>query len=533
MKKLCLLLMAILIAVPFIYAEDNDYSIELDLDKNSIQVGDPILFEGNIFMNNDLLDDQVNVIFYIGSNGSQNQIFLSVFDGTFSFAPRLRDLESGTHQISVELFDLNGDSLQYFDDVKQITIDNKLILDLQVEKDQLIPGEKLQILGVIQRNLDKQNVPLSVLRVFLDGQEYITEVSNGNLDYELDLGEDINSNYHTVFVEAEDTHGNKGETNFEIYVIPQQESIEIKLDQKTYNPGETISMYAVVYDQASQEIVDELSFELFDADGKKVYEETLLSTASGSFQLGDYALPGEWMIKVESSTGMTSEKSIDIPVVSKLDIELVGQTLKIKNSGNIKYDDLLVIEAKGDLHNRTIEVRTKLTPGENMTLDLYKELKDMDYVITILNTEQMFEVKIFDDRGVGEKAGDWFEGITGQLIRTSGSKEGSGAAYLFGLIVLFLVVLVFFYKKPNFNLLKKVKRKPRKSKAKPKPKTQIVSREDDDIEGFKSRILKDINDSTIREKKKESDKQFNVQPFLPVPKEEKPKKFEFDKPLRK
>ena len=49
MKKLCLLLMAVLIAAPFIYAEDNDYSIELDLDKNSVQVGDPILFEGSIF----------------------------------------------------------------------------------------------------------------------------------------------------------------------------------------------------------------------------------------------------------------------------------------------------------------------------------------------------------------------------------------------------------------------------------------------------------------------------------------------------
>ena len=335
MKKLCLLLMAILIAVPFIYAEGDSYSIELDLDKNSVQIGDPILFEGSIFKNNDLLDDQANVIFYIGNNGSQNQVFLSVFDGTFSFTPRLKGLDSGTYQISVELFDLTGGSLQYFEDIKQITIDNKLILDLQVEKDQLLPGDKLQILGVIQRNLDKQNVPLSILRVFLDGQEYITEVSNGNLDYEIELGEDINSNYHTVFVKAEDTHGNKGETSFEIYIIPQQISIEIRLDQKTYLPGETLSMYAVVYDQASQEIVDELNFELYDTTGEKVYEETLLSTASGSYQFGEYALPGEWIIKVESSTGMGSEKSIEIPVIEALDIELLGQTLKIKNSGNI------------------------------------------------------------------------------------------------------------------------------------------------------------------------------------------------------
>jgi hypothetical protein len=532
MKKLCLLLMAVLIAAPFIYAEEDDYSIELDLDKNSVQVGDPILFEGNIFRNNDILDDQINVIFYIGNNGSQNQVFLSVFDGTFSFTPRLKDLDSGSYQISVELFDLNGEPLQYFENIRQVTIDNKLILDLQVEKDQLIPGEKLQILGVIQRSLDKQNVPLSILRVYLDGQEYITEVSNGNLDYEIELSDNIGSDYHTVLVEAEDTHGNKGETSFEIYVIPQQESIEIKLDQKTYYPGETINMYAVVYDQASQEVVDELTFQLYDADGKKVYEETMLSTASGSFLLEGYALPGAWIIKVESSAGMESEKSIDIPVLENLDIELIGQTLKIRNSGNVRYDELLIIDATSELHNRTIEVRTKLIPGGNMSLDLYKELKDMDYVITILNTEQVFDVKIFDDRGVGTRAGDWFEGITGQLIRTSGSKEGNGAAYMFAMIVLFLVILVFLYKKPNFNIIKKVRRrKPKKARSKAKPKTQVIQR-DDDIEGFKSRILKDIDESNIRGKKKEEDK-FNVQPFLSVPKDNKPKKFEFDKPLRK
>ena len=328
--KRAILLFVLLFAIPIAFGEtDDQYSIELSLDKNSIQIGDPVFVEGKILINSEVIDDQVNAIFYFRSDDDENQVYLSIFDGEFSFSPQLRNLNSGTYLVSVGLFDLNGDELVFFEDVKQLYVDSRLVLDLSLDKDQLIPGEKLQLLGVIQRNLDKKNVPSGVVTILVDGEEYFTEISNGNLDFEIDLSDDIKSDYHNIYVEAEDSHGNSGETNLEYYIIPEEKNLEIELDKKTYNPGESIMIQASVYDQASEKISTELNIKLYNSNGDKVLEEIIMSTSSVSYTFEEYAKPGEWVIKVEASSGLEKESSIEVPKLEMLEIELVGQRLKI------------------------------------------------------------------------------------------------------------------------------------------------------------------------------------------------------------
>lgn len=535
MKRLYLLIISLLLVVPAIQAVDEYYSIELTSDKNSIQVGDPVFFNGKVYKNNNLLDDQVNAIFYIRNGDYINQIYLSIFDGTFSFSPKFRDLPSGTYSISVSLFDLGGELIEEFDDIRQLFVDNKLILDLQVDNDQLVPGDKLQILGVVQRNLDKANVQTGVITIRVDGEEYVSEVSNGNLDFEIQLANNINSNYHTVYINAEDSHGNYGETSLDFFVIPQQESLEIITEQKTHLPGEMINIYAKVYDQASNEVSDDVTFEILNPRGKEIHKETVLSTTSINYLLDEYATPGVWTIKAESSLGLKKEKVIDVLVVEKLLIEVVGQTLEVKNVGNVKYNEMLKIHAFNEEHEDWVYVRTKLDSGEIMSVELFRDLKNMIYTIEVL--DYSFEVTVRDERGFGERTGDFFGGITGQLIRSPGSKEGNGSTYFFGLIFLSLLVLVFLFKRPGFNERKKKLGKVPKFKTK-KNGNEIFkkSHEKEEIENFKTRILKDIDESNVREEKKE-EKPFNVQPFLPIPNEknseEKPKRVNFDRPLKR
>ena len=198
MKRAALLLV-LLFVLPIAFAEEEDhYSIELSLDKNSIQIGDPVFIDGRVLMNSQPIDEQVNAIFYFRSDNDENQVYLSVFDGEFEFSPQLRNLDSGTYLVSVQLFDLSGEELAFFEDVKQLYVDSRLVLDLSLDKDQLMPGENLQLLGVVQRNLDKRNVPSGVVTILVDGEEYFTEISNGNLDFEIDLSKDIKSDYHNI-----------------------------------------------------------------------------------------------------------------------------------------------------------------------------------------------------------------------------------------------------------------------------------------------------------------------------------------------
>jgi hypothetical protein len=538
------------VCIPFISAENNEtdtnetieipnnssYSIEMNIDKTRIQLGDIINIDGRVYENGNLVQDQINMIFYFNSVDNQNEIYLSVFDGTFSLSPRLKNLPSGTYDISVEMKDFNGNTLNYFENLRDLIIDNKLILDVSLDKTNLKPGDSLELLGSVQRNLDRKNIALGTVTVELDGNEQITEISNGNLDYSLVLDTNILSNKHDVIVRAQDAYGNFGEVTLELYIIPQQESLEIELEKKTYLPEEELLVGVSIYDQASEEIVEDIDIKLYNPKGKKIHEESLSSSSQFTYAFTEDALPGQWKVRVESLK-LESEKFIEIPIVETLEIELASQTLNIRNSGNVRYTEILEILAVSEKHNKTITKRTNIKPDDSISIDLFKELKDLEYEIIVLNTNQTFNVKINDDRGFFAKTGDFFKAITGQAIHVPGSNDGNSASYVFGILVISLIILsTFFFKKKSFKIKPRRRRKPEKFQSKI-IKTVIPekTKEEKEIEDFKTRILKDIEKSKI--KKEEKKEPFAVKPFFPIPqepkKEEKAKRMSFDKPLTK
>ncbi len=541
-KRVYLLALVFLACLPFISAEGNEsegdstYSIEFNIDKSRIQLGDNILIDGSIFKDNDLFEEQVNMKFYFTSESDQNEIYLSIFDGTFSLSPWLRDLQNGDYDISVELIDLEGNSLHYFDNLQSLFIDNTLVLDLSLENDQLNPGDKLQILGSILRNLDRKEIPLGLVTVELDGVEYITEVSNGNLDYEIILNDNIRSNFHGTLIKVEDSFGNRGEIVLDFYVIPQEESLELILEKKSFFPGEEMRTRVALYDQSNTEIIEDVNIQIFNTKGKKVFEEDFSTSSYSRYLLQEFALPGEWKIQVKSNK-METEKFVEVLISKNIELELLAQSLKIKNSGNVKYEDPLVLLVSNGEYEKTIEFRTGLKPGSNISIDLFKFLDDGNYDVKSLNTNETFNLEIYDERGFGSKTGDFFKSITGQAVHVSGSKNSNAASYGFGIIFLLLIVFsAFFFNRGIF--AKKVKNvKPGKFKSKNvQSKILRKSEEDKEIEDFKTRILKDIEKSgNDKDEKKENNKPFNVQPFFPIQKEktEKPERFSFDKPLRK
>lgn len=542
-KRAYLLALVFLVCLPFIHAEDNEsesnstYSIEFNIDKSRIQLGDNVLITGSIFEDNNLLEKQVNMKFYFTSESDQNEIYLSIFDGTFSLSPWLRDLQSGDYDISVELIDLGGNSIHYFDNLQNLFIDNTLVLDLNLENDQLNPGEKLQLLGSILRSLDRKEIPLGLVTVETNGIEYITEVSNGNLDYEIILDDNIRSDFHEAIVRVEDSFGNRGEVILDYYIIPHEKSLELILEKKTFFPGDEIRSRVALYDQSNDEIIDDVNIQIFNPKGKKVFEEDFSTSSASKYLLQEYALPGEWKIRIESNK-IETEKFVEVLISKNIDLELLAQSLKIKNSGNVKYEDALVLLVSNGEYEKTLEFRTGLKPGENTSIDLFKVLDDGTYEVKSLNTNETFNVDIYDERGFGTKTGDFFKSITGQAVHVSGSKDGNAASYTFGIILMLLIIFsAFFFNKGIF--LKKTKRKIKPNKFKSKnvqSKILRKSEEEKEIEDFKTRILKDIEKAGIgSDEKKENNKPFNVQPFFPVQKDQakKPEKFSFDKPLRK
>ena len=265
-------------------------------------------------------------------------------------------------------------------------------------------------------------------------------------------------------------------------------------------------------DQAGEEIIEEVELKIYDGKGKRQTKETVLSNDDFDYFLERYSVPGEWRVSIKAA-GLKIEKYFDVEVVEKLGLILTGQTLEITNIGNVHYSNSLMLEDEsGDI----VEKRTNLAPGENMSVILYAIFEEGQQTFKVLNNDETFSLEIIDNRNFGEKFGDFFEGITGQAVRSSGSgTSDTPFLVLVGLIFGMLIYTSFILRKSG--KLKGVKLK--------KSKVKISSEDVDDI---KSRILKDIKESKMSRKNEDS---FEVKPVVD---EKKPtKRVQFDEPMRK
>ncbi|MBT6995185.1 hypothetical protein HN953_00990, partial [Candidatus Woesearchaeota archaeon] len=229
--------------------------------------------------------------------------------------------------------------------------------------------------------------------------------------------------------------------------------------------------------------------------------------------LEKYAVPGEWKVNIKGA-GLKVERYFNVEEVEKINLLLNGQFLEITNTGNVHYSNPLLLE---DENGEVVEKRTNLAPGENMSIILYTIFEEGQQTFKVLNNDETFSLEIIDNRNFGEKFGDFFGGVTGQAIRSSGS--GTSDTPFLVLIGVIFGMLIY----TSFILRKKGKFKGVSLK---KSKVKISSNDVDDI---KYRILKDIKDSKMSRKNEDS---FKVDPVVKAH-ENKPKRVKFDEPMRK
>ena len=132
------------------------------------------------------------------------------------------------------------------------------------------------------------------------------------------------------------------------------------------------------------------------------------------------------------------DRYFSVETVEKLGLVLDGQKLIMTNIGNVAYSDSLKLQ---DENGNIIDKRTGLEPGENMSIILYTVFDEGQQTFQVLNTGENFTVEITDNRNIGNKLGDFFSGITGQAIRSSGS--GTSNAPFLLLIGLIFGMLIY------------------------------------------------------------------------------------------
>ncbi len=474
----------------------------------SIQLGDEIIFSGKVTkLNGDLINGQG--IVYIASD-TKNYVTanVNIKDSKFEYKTTVDSIPEGSYQINLAVNDLYGNE-EFFWNAATLNTYQNLKITATLDKQKYSPDDTIKIKGSVDKTIGS-SVPIAQVKFLLDDQEYISEVTDNKFEYDLPLSSTLKSFDHDLKVVVSDDYGNLGEKIFKISIIPKEIKLDSGLSKDSFAPKEIITFDPVLSDQATDAIDDNVILTVTDAQKVKVLDKQIPTNQEFNLKLNQYAAPGSWKYVLKSKS-LTTEGTFNVQSITDIEVQLQGQILKVKNIGNTKYtDDLLVTATDSANVPNNIVIKTNLAPGKELNYQLFKGLKQDIYQLYIENKGLKFDnLKIVDSRDLSAKIGDFFSQATGAAIGTPGTtKNYKPLVYM--LIILFIVIFTLFFMNYRGRLKTQIVRDKERRlgqqrlqqiQSSPEVKTQKYGKATQaDIKDFQQRIVKDLQNNSIRDR---------------------------------
>lgn len=472
----------------------------------SIQLGDKIIFSGKVTkLNGDLINGQG--IVYIASD-TKNFITANVDikDSKFEYKTKVDSIPEGSYQINLAVNDLYGNE-EFFWNAATLNTYQNLKVTATIDKQQYSPDETIKIKGSVDKTIGT-SIPTAQVKFTLDDQEYVSDVTDNKFEYDLPLSSTLKSFDHDLTITITDEYGNVGEKIVKIYIIPKEVKLESGIDKDSFAPKEIIAFNPTLSDQATNAIDDNIVLTVTDSQNVKVLDKQIPTNQEFNLKLNQYAAPGNWKYVLKSKT-LTTEGIFDVQSISNIDVQLQGQILKVKNTGNTKYTEDLVLTATDDSNTPTnVVIKTNLEPGKEVGYQLFKDLKQGIYQLYIENKGLKFDtIKIVDPRDITAKVGDFFSQATGAAIGAPGTSNNY-KPLVYMSVVLFVIIFTIFFMNYRGRLKTQIVRDKERRlgqqrlqqiQSSPEVKKQKYGRATQaDIKDFQQRIQKDLQQNSIR-----------------------------------
>jgi len=335
----------------------------------------------------------------------------------------------------------------------QMEVTNQLVLNFTIDKTQYYPGESVLIDGKGEKDTSifiTLNDGLEELQTYQENLSTPTFSTLFKLDLELAKGT------KKITITATDKNGNSAQSSKELYVLQVPRTIELTLDKKEISPFENITFFATVFDQSSQAMAAEISYQLLDPQGN------LLESFDGqSEEIISYALtippPGDYLIHAFHKNLKDTDK-VNIQEVKEIDLQIKDGIVTIKNIGNVKYVKNIIVNATQEATVYQIPLSLNLNPGERVSIDLRNELPQEKYNVAIASQNQLLvldEVPIDDNRPIIKKVSQKIAAITGATIIET---DNVGNIFYLILLIIFVGFIIVFLiqKRLKTNLMKTI-----------------------------------------------------------------------------
>jgi len=288
----------------------------------------------------------------------------------------------------------------------KFVISDFIEVSLTMNRETYKPGEKIKIEGTAIGYNGKEIEGEALVSI---ETSYHVKVSRGRFVFEQNLNENMRSGNRTIKVMVDDGKGNFGEVEKGINVLPIPTSIQISMNETSFNPGEKIEATAVLLDQAGEQMDSEMILTLYNSWGSEVKRESI---RDGTFEYAgsDSDVSGNWWIYAYSND-LKTRKFLYINEVRSIDIQIDGNILNVTNDGNVGYNGPLVLKFKQDGEQQSETLNINLGLGQSQLFTLTGE---GDYDIEAKSNEfsETFSASLTGGAvGIGKIESPWRTGV--------------------------------------------------------------------------------------------------------------------------
>jgi len=299
------------------------------------------------------------------------------------------------------------------------------------------PGEDVVILGQVKKN-SGEILSNGEVKITYKDKEAKVDVVSGKFEYTIHLEDHAEAETISILVVVNDKYGNYGDKILKLNVLPIPTRIENRFEDRVLTPGNIFRARAILYDHNSRIIPGSIiNIMVFDPDEKLVAEGDIHSSDYFEFKTIKTQIPGSYFL-LSTFQEIKEQSSFSIEVVRRITMKQEGNFVYVENVGNVEYEDEVTIILESDDETYLISRKIDLGAGEEVTIDLSKEVPRGTYDVTLPEEVVVEDVVIDDNRNIVKKSAEGMSSIVGAVVGVAGYLASKP---LLASVILVLIIL--------------------------------------------------------------------------------------------
>lgn len=270
----------------------------------------------------------------------------------------------------------------------EFKISDLINIEIKTEKTEFDPQENIVLEGeAIKENQEavKGFIELKLTNKNSSIFEMLNTVNNGYFYINFSLPKNTEAGDYLMMVNIyeKDSEGettNQGSTDYNILIKQVPTNLEIAFETQEVEPGTNLKVKAILHDQTGEKIASNAIITIKNKESI-ILEQTEKPTDEFlEFPILYKEAPKEWTV-VAVSNKLTNEATFKIKEKQEVKIELINKTIIIANTGNVLYNQTVLIKIGEESKNINVSL------GIDETQKYILSAPDGEYQIEVLTPE--------------------------------------------------------------------------------------------------------------------------------------------------